>query len=404
MECEVIDSDTYYRFIDGPKYNEHMTDDILNRNYDYFCTSAGMPFPKSEEKQKRLWVLDGWSQKESAAWLVAHQRRLDTKRTGIISGVDAGEIEDEYARKALLAYWHCGGNMRDMLEELKANFTRAKDRLRPLVDRIQPSEAELLLHSTVRGDREVDRLRTMFRIQRTTPGTGEVMDALQIVDSGYVLDGLRDKLASETLLAMYNQLRLLAERGPQGLMFERILHAMLEKKTSLQNDSLPLPIVRKVVYSEGSRTECVRELAEPGIFWIPSTGNFPSIDSALVHETTLYAFQMTVKKARRVFPDGRFREEFVGVVAQTMPITRAVVYLLHPKGDEAPDLPMGPRRRSARHPRLIEVGSQRHDIDMSCTESILQSLRTLLGRIQRHEGAPDLMREEPEQEDPRAFP
>ena len=64
-----IRSEEYFAFIDGPRHDKE--GDTLNGFYDYFCTSGGIPWPKQEQLDFRIWILDGWTEDEAVAGLQA---------------------------------------------------------------------------------------------------------------------------------------------------------------------------------------------------------------------------------------------------------------------------------------------------------------------------------------------
>ena len=66
LNMQQIDVNSYYTFVDGPKYTERK--EIFSGFFDYFCTSGGYPLPKQEEQEHdRLWILDAWTKDEAIA-------------------------------------------------------------------------------------------------------------------------------------------------------------------------------------------------------------------------------------------------------------------------------------------------------------------------------------------------
>jgi hypothetical protein len=401
----------YYVFIDGPKYNENDKSNVLMNGYDYFCTSGGRAPYKSANLYNRLWVLDGWSERESIEWLVEFQRRRDEGRGGgstcgesqegvndeLESEGEETEGEDErndvpvnaifsdYDDLAKKAYWLCGGNMREMLSSLgPANVRdRVQGRIDVALGRINMETIDLALNSTERGTANADRLRTMFRDRAATGDWRMEMSALQIVDSGYVLRSLRDKRGLQDFMTTYNELWTRNIRAPQGCIFELILHQVITDNQCLPCDNEGrFPVINNVVWSQGTQVESVEMLTDPGVLWIPSKQNFPNIDSALVHNGTLYVFQMTVRDTHG-FNESTFRSTFVSIVEATLPLTRAAVCFVHPRGTTV-QTPRPAARQSARRAkstRKVPVTYESHGVNMSSLQTIAASLRELFRRI-----------------------
>ena len=175
-----IDLRKFYSFVDGPKHG-----DIANTlvgTYDYFCTSGGMPRYSSEEKDKRLWILDGWTRNESIEWL---------------------SFMGETRAAANEIYSVCGGNVREMAECCKGDLDGVRNNLSIAVTELGAGEIQLFVQSTLRVDKSRDRLRTMFRSRKLEIGAVKAMRAVQYVDSDYVLNQLIFKLDVETVYNFY---------------------------------------------------------------------------------------------------------------------------------------------------------------------------------------------------------
>jgi hypothetical protein len=111
-------------------------------------------------------------------------------------------------------------------------------------------------------------------------------------------------------------------------------------------------------------------LCEPSVYWVPALSNVPSIDSAIVHSNTLYAFQMRTSSDVK-FNATKFRE-FEAAVRSKATFSgldrRAVVYFVRPAGtggwagpDDTP---------------TVEFRS--HEVDPDSIDSLTESLRRLL--------------------------
>jgi hypothetical protein len=96
-----IERDQYYAFVDGPHHTK--MEDRLSGDFDYYCTSGGLPLDKSEERGKHLWILDGWTKEES---------------------IQARAAEDQQRTTADQAYGWCRGNIRDMIQFCKFSGVR----------------------------------------------------------------------------------------------------------------------------------------------------------------------------------------------------------------------------------------------------------------------------------------
>jgi hypothetical protein len=404
----------YYVFIDGPKYNEHDKSNVLMNGYDYFCTSGGRAPYKSANQYNRLWVLDGWSEGESIDWLVEFQRRRDEhmggKSTceqsqeggndgvqsegedtdGEASRIDRHDatvdaIASEYTEIAKIAYWLCGGNMREMLSSLGPPNIRDKvqGRIDESLGRINEETIDLALNSTERGTTNADRLRTMFRDRGAIGDWGMEMSALQIVDSGYVLRHLRDKRRLEDFITTFNELWTRNIRAPQGCIFELILHQVITDNQCLPGDDEGrFPVIDKVVWSKGPQGQSAEKLSDPNVLWIPSKQKFPDIDSVLVHYGTLFVFQMKIRENHGM-DESAFLSKIVSIVDASLPLTRAIVCFVHPH-DAAFETSRSATRQSVRlaeSKRKVPVTYESHGVNMSSLKSISASLMELFRRI-----------------------
>lgn len=67
--------------------------------------------------------------------------------------------------------------------------------------------------------------------------------------------------------------------------------------------------MNQVSWSEAKTWEAdMASLREPNAYWVPNVSNFPSIDSAIVLNNTLYAFQMRISSKPKPFIFKRFRQ------------------------------------------------------------------------------------------------
>jgi hypothetical protein len=112
----------------------------------------------------------------------------------------------------------------------------------------------------------------------------------------------------------------------EGVFFEHLLHQWANHN----KESNEIRSFSRVCWSTGTIEECVEQLSSPDVYWIPSQQNFPNIDSALVHNHTLFAFQMTILNTHK-FDRLTFDRNFVEKVRVTCPLDRVVLYFVHPQ-------------------------------------------------------------------------
>jgi hypothetical protein len=305
----IVDDTKYNTFVDGPKYGD--IPNTLDGNYDYLCTSGGFLLYPNEEKRKRLWILDGWNEEEAIRYLV------HAKRFHVAEGRDGSE-------KARNAYWLCGGNIRDMLDAFD-NEVLVISNLNARLRHLSSSMVELALISTERGNEDKsspDRLRTMFWERKSVQDHRLRMCGLQVVDSRYALNYLRLELDIEKVHDAYKLLKGSLQRGPEGCLFELTIHRIVHSRCNLPENSVDrFPNVHRVCWSEAETWKADMDaLCELSVYWVPKLSNFPSIDSAIVHNNTLYAFQM------RISCDLKFNVKKVSRVRSGRPIEGAVLW------------------------------------------------------------------------------
>jgi hypothetical protein len=300
----ILPRDQFYAYVDGPKHEDNLNN--LGKEYDYLCTSGGFIGYKSEESGKRRWVLDGW---------------IDTEATIALTALNYTE---EQAKEA---YYVCGGNFREMLKVCRNGTADTKEVLKERISRL-PSQTVKLFSDSSLIDLP-DMLRTMFELRDFSDYTGvwtRRMSCYQICDSQFVLDELRKKamISLPQLFELYKvEERPSGNKAVMGVMLERIVHCWID-------ENKPLP-VSKVLLAVGTKSKAVERLNEPNMYWYPDIPNFPNIDSALVHNGTLYVFQITIMD-RHGFNETTFKNTFVDVVnkTQNQRIKRAVVYGIVP--------------------------------------------------------------------------
>mmetsp|Transcript_5782 Transcript_5782/g.10242 ORF Transcript_5782/g.10242 Transcript_5782/m.10242 type:complete len:408 (-) Transcript_5782:48-1271(-) len=340
-------------FLDGPRHDEEKD---LNKVYEYFCTSGGHPLPKNAQKDLYLWALDGWQEAEAIAAFVL-----------------LGRTREE----AIDAYSVCGGCMGDMVAYV---FGTAVDRattmenLKALVNRVDETKIRLVMTTTSRSNDDdsgnPDRLRTMFNGESASD---RLVNAIQIVDSTYVMQLLRGRLTLESYLKALKLGKAIRSGAVVGIFFEEVLHQWFR-------DSLPTGITR-VCTSTGTGAEGVRQLREKGIYWIPCIPNFANIDAAVVIGRVLYVFHYT-KRPDHSFNKDTFWQHFVTVVRGAVEFDRVHVYIVVMDGVSSTLdvnftrawMPPGPAQTRATATRFdISCTSTTVNIDTTSAETVRSS-------------------------------
>jgi hypothetical protein len=280
----------YYIFLDGPRYNESKQDDTLEGNFDFLCTSAGYPPPKGEEYgNSRYWYLSGWTQEEAEAALV--QIHSDS---------------DEIRRKAREAYALCGGKIRDMCLAIE-NHEKMRDILIQQVKGLNEDHVKFCLFSSSTSD--MNKIRIVFRDDLKNFGRPL---ATQFVDSKFLWKALSQKLGTERFVNEYKYDAETQNSSMAEWHFESTVHAWFSELIVGQQEEDP--IIRTVsnlsTTSDKDNDQLIKERKQ---YWIPPSTNFRNVDSALVIDDTLYAFQVTVSKDHP-FNASSFFHDFLGTM------------------------------------------------------------------------------------------
>jgi hypothetical protein len=389
----------YYAYIDGPNHTDKF--DLMVGTYDYFCTSGGFPLYSSTEDGKRLWILDGWTREEAIAGLAA------------IAGRDKSKAEKIYQL--------CGGKIRDMLKACNSPQKVSGDINRRVANLTFDAMSMALLSTERSTDpSSPDRLRTMFLNKSMLQQDGEqpgdsafgwnddlfafkpeletggeepqggadgndVMNAYQVVDSDYALNMLTKTMSVQSFVKSYKFCLELGMRSGAGNFFERIIHRTV---ADLQKEGKP-PL-KDVCWSSGNSKESLKQLNKTGVYWIPSVSNFASIDSALVHDHTLYLFQMTIAD-RHDFNVVSFRRAFADRVMNTfrengdkINESKMVLFVVVPRGsgfniDKSLEFTNG--KEWVKKPKEIE--SLLHPVDLTGPDKVFESIGELMDKILR---------------------
>jgi hypothetical protein len=309
----VIPRRQHYAFIDGPRHDA--TRDTCSGTYDYLCTSGGFRPLKLQEHEKRVWVLDGWTKAEVVQCLL---------------------LESVNEASALELYSLCGGMIRNVLRAAagaKAEIeTEFANRVRDLAS---SKWTKLAVASTSRpySEEDLDQIRTIFVIGGNQ--AEDKMQALQIVDSEFVLKGLcsMSPVSVEALFAAYQLAgKSRGAKDAQGYYFKEVIHQWILLRK-------PLPVTNACRCTVEAN-EVLHMLTERKLYWIPDVSNFPTVDAALVYEDTLYAFQFVVGGGYQ-FDDTTFRRGFVNVVKsnrafQNADLAVVVCFVTHVQDFNAP--------------------------------------------------------------------
>lgn len=359
----IVDKKVCYTFIDGPTFqrdtNAVPSYDTIGGNFDYFCTSGGFSGFASEQTKKRLWVLDGWREHEAKAALSLHNMTED-------------EAEDLFAL--------CGGSIRGMILAAGDAIDFRRE-LYGFIKKLSSETIGLALTSTERSDdpKNPDRLRTMFewREKGDEVSRKKRMMAYQMVDSRYALKKLCTMVEMGRFFSAYSLAKSSKLAAGQGVFFEHVVHQWAEKN----KESSEIQTFKKVCWSSGTNEQCIEELSSPNLYWIPSHQNFPTIDSALVHNNTLYAFQMTISETHK-FEQATFEGNFVDKVRKIFTLDRVVVLFLHPDSTDF-TLPVLPEARVTRsgsgrdQDPPIEIRLDEYPVVTDSIDSIAESLKAL---------------------------
>jgi hypothetical protein len=315
ITCGVVDKNACYTFIDGPTFPKRNTRahiiDALDDNFDYFCTSGGFGGFSQEQDENREWVLDGWTEREAVCAL----------------GMLGNTKED-----AEMAFALCGGSIGNMVRA-----TSNDDDFRKMMDRVidaalAQQNGAVWARSTWQPDdpdNDLARLRTMFELRGTASEATrkKVMRAYQVVDSRYALKRLCTELSS---MCPFFEAFHVAQTSKVGTAKHIYFEHMVHQWAVHNKDSNLIRCFSRVCWSSGSIEACVEQLSSPNVYWIAGKQNFPNVDSALVHNHSLFAFLMTTTNTHR-FDRATFEKLFVDKVRVKCRVHRVVLCFVHPQ-------------------------------------------------------------------------
>jgi hypothetical protein len=114
----------------------------------------------------------------------------------------------------------------------------------------------------------------------------------------------------------------------------------------------------------------LKQLDAEGLYWVPSTQNFPLVDSALVHKNKLYVFQMTTKESKDEYNANTLRGGFASRVKGMVAFSETVVYFVVPRGT------------NFRCPQATpDVKFLTHEIDTTDLTTVETSVRSLFSGL-----------------------
>ena len=305
-----IRKDLYILYIDG-LHEGHP--DLMNPHH-YLATSGGYDSPQGESAiYSSLVVLEGWSRASLEAGLQKLSNNvfdaklypdLDKYKT-VVENHD----EDEYTRKMNIfedIFYHTGGRIREVFLYATNPQVWLEEKT-SMIGRIAKKDALLSILETrgSGGPNSPDRVRTMFRNgPRTFFG-----DCLQIVDSQFYAQLLRDRCGLEDYYIAYSHALKAGLPTATGCHFEELLHRLFFK--------CPSPIV-ECIQSYGKGSEGIDQFKK-GAYWIPSIPNFANIDAAMLtlDSGKLICFQYTISKSHTFNPK-TFRTKFLRPVLRKL--------------------------------------------------------------------------------------
>jgi hypothetical protein len=319
-----IDRKHYFVFVDGPNYTE--TDKTMDGEYDYFCTSGGIPMFKGEQFENRQWILNGWTKNEALQALITSHVYQDTPQA---DGAEdpASEMDDELEdvlEKAHRAYWLCGGRIRD-LRQAYDDFGGVKTNIVRSFNQLHTQKIILAGWGSVLGKDENLDLRIMFRNEQF--GSDEVMLSFLVVDSRFKLFDLANRVDVDKWVSAYDLVKSACHRNIQVGFFAMAFHKWIQTNGTV--DTKKTSPIYSVCMSEGKAAEGVGMLTKRNMYWIPSTENYSNIDSAIVIDNNLHVFQMTIKTNHKFNPT-TFIANFALPVWEMLPFNAVFIHIVTP--------------------------------------------------------------------------
>jgi hypothetical protein len=330
-----IHREKYFAFVNGPRHDD--SHNTLFKTYNYLCTSGGHPSFKSDEiGHWRSWTLDGWSKEEAALALS-------------IAG---------HKDQAAMAYWLCGGNIRDMMSCCTPQgFRVTREDIDHVIKFIPTLQRQLVYWGTDRAKDSSDRWQTMFR--------GKLgYETIQFVDSEYVMTCL---LKTTDLESFFKAFELSCENAEQeaihGLYFKYIVHRWFIQTNLVQIESVCRP--------QETRTQENAAFDKTNEYWILSGPEFDSIDSAIVIDETLHVLQVTVKSIPNfILPKFRLLKR----VQQKLTVHCVIIWVVVPRNS---NFDVETFNELGVRPENLMINCRLLEVDVSTSSSIEASLQTI---------------------------
>lgn len=254
----------YVKFVDGPRHNATL--DILNKSYDYFCTSGGYPPKKQDEiLSTDVIIMSGWKEETILEGLTT------------LKGMTQDEAETIYTvsgGRVRLALWGSDTAgirlIKKFYDGMITNLGQEKIALA-----LTKSDSSASMNSS-------DRLRTRF-LDYDGKGT-----SLLIVDSFYAMSKLRARLDFADFMSSYRLAEVCGLQSARGWFFEEIVHLWFKNSET--------PLITQWLQTDDTAAEGVEKLDQKNLYWIPATSNFANIDAAFVCGSVLVCLQYTVRR------------------------------------------------------------------------------------------------------------
>jgi hypothetical protein len=297
---EALEAEDYLEFIDGPRHHEKL--DLINNDFRFLCTSGGYP-PRhqSEIMSTEVKILSGWAEDTIVSFLC---------KMGLVP------------EQACRVYSFSGGRVRLSMWGLQENgISRIKKWFNELFIEFGQEKIALAVTKTdsSASASSSDRLRTRFV---NYDGKGE---SLLIVDSAYVVDGLRSRLDFGDFMSAFQLAGVCGLRSARGWFFEEIMHLWFKANKS--------SAVHHWLRSDGSATDGIAAMDKENLYWIPSTSNFANIDAAIVVGSILVCIQYTVSDTH-AFDKETFWSEFISHIRSKLGFSSVEVWFVSPNGTD----------------------------------------------------------------------
>jgi hypothetical protein len=214
----------------------------------------------------------------------------------------------------------------------------------------------------------------------------------QFVDSKFLWKVLSQKLGTERFVNEYKYDTEMQNSSLAGWHFESTVHAWFSELIVGQQEEDPIiKTVSNIATTSGNDDDQL--IKERKQYWIPPFSNFRNVDSAVVINDTLYAFQVTVSK-NHTFDASTFFHDFLGTMKafnitslHVCVITTQRHFAIRPYQNLAKgSVPLNLNSADdLRHFISVSRDSWMQFVDMQNLENFRQSMNGLLKEIRIHE-------------------